>query len=127
MKVVDRDQTNSADITVNDVSMLSKGNNNNNSKLSHNLNNLNSTTCPPEDKMNNASRCSVDNINGTKENLSTEKNPSIPGTRQSFKRVILLGDSMLKSVNGWEMSRKATNCKFSIKSFSGAKVKDMND
>ena len=77
--------------------------------------------------MNNASRCSVDNINGTKENLSTEKNPSIPGTRQSFKRVILLGDSMLKSVNGWEMSRKATNCKFSIKSFSGAKVKDMND
>ena len=77
--------------------------------------------------MNNASRCSVDNINGIKENLSTEKKSSIPGTKQSFKRVIVLGDSMLKSVNGWEMSRKATNCKFSIKSLSGAKIKDMND
>ena len=37
------------------------------------------------------------------------------------------GNSVLKSVNGWKMSRKATNCKFSIKSFSGAKIKDMND
>ena len=77
--------------------------------------------------MNNASRCSVDNIDGTKEDLSTEKNPSIPGTRQGFKRVIVLGDSMLNVVNGWEMSRKATNYKFSIKSSSGAKIKDMND
>ena len=43
------------------------------------------------------------------------------------KVLIVLGDSMLKSVNGWEMSRKATNCKFSVKSLSGAKIKDMND
>ena len=75
MKVVDSNQINHADITVNDVSMLSKGNNNNNNnELSHDLNNVNLTTCPPEDKTNNASRYSVDNINGTKENLSTEKN-----------------------------------------------------
>ena len=53
MKVIDRNQTNSADITVNDVSMFSKGDNNNNnnnndnnnSELSHDLNNVNSTTC----------------------------------------------------------------------------------
>ena len=130
MKVVDRNQTNSADIRVNNVSMFSKrnnnnndnnnNNNNNNNELSHDLNNVNSKTCPPEDKVNNTSRCSVDNINGTKENLSCENNPSIPGTRQSFKRVIVLGDSML-SVNGWEMSRKATYCK------SRAKIKDMTD
>ena len=49
--------------------------------------------------MNNASRCSLDNINGSKENLSTEKNPSFPGMKQSITRVIVLGDSMLKSVN----------------------------
>ena len=78
MNVVDRNQTNSADITVDDVSIFSKGNddnnnNDNNNKLSHYLNNVNSTTCPPEDKMNNASRCNVDNINGIKENLSTKK------------------------------------------------------
>ena len=132
MNVVDRNQTNSAGITVDDVSIFSKGNdennnNDNNNKLSHYLNNVNSTTCPPEDKMNNASRCNADNINGIKENLPTEKKSSVPRTKQSFKRVIVLGDSMLKSVNGWEMSRKTTNCKFSIKSFSGAKIKGMND
>ena len=82
--------------------MFSNVNNNNNNnninELNHDLNNV---KCPPEDKTNNESRCSDDNINGTKENLSTEKNPSIPGTRQSFEqRVIVLGDSMLKNVNG---------------------------
>ena len=57
-----------------------------------------------------------------------KKNPSIPKTRPSFKqRAIVLGDSVLKNVNGWEMSRKATNCKFSIKSFTGAKFEDMDD
>ena len=34
---------------------------------------------------------------------------------------------MLKSVNGGKMSRTVTNCKSSIKSFSGAKMEDMND
>ena len=34
---------------------------------------------------------------------------------------------MLKCANGWEISHKVTKCKFSIKSFSRAKIKDMND
>ena len=34
---------------------------------------------------------------------------------------------MLKSANGREMSLKATSCKFSIKSFSGPKIKYMSD
>ena len=101
MKVGDRNQVNSADIIVNDVSMFSKGNdnnnnNNNNNELSHDLNNVNSTTCPPEDKMNNASRCSVDNINGIKENLSIGKNLSILGTRHIFKRVNLFSERKSK-------------------------------
>ena len=92
----------------NNIDNNNNNNNNNNNELNRNLNNLNSTTCSPEDKTNNESACSVDNINSTKENLLTEKNPSVPGTRQSFKRVIVLGESMLNSVNDWEMSRKVT-------------------
>ena len=34
---------------------------------------------------------------------------------------------MLESINGREMPRKAVNCKFSIKSFSRAKIENMND
>ena len=36
---------------------------------------------------------------------------TIPGTKQSFKRIIVLEDSMLKTVNGLEMSNKVINCK----------------
>ena len=63
----------------------------------------------------------------SKKIFQLKKKQSVPGMKQSFKRVIVLGDSMLKSVNGWETSRKATNFKFSIKSFFGAKIKDTND
>ena len=42
------------------------------------------------------------------------------------KSVIILGDSMIKHVNGWEISRKLQgNCKVSVKHFSGAKTNDL--
>ena len=66
----------------------SNNNNNNNKELNHDLNNVNSTTCPPEDKMNNAIRKS----------FNWEKSINF-WNEESFKRVIVLGDSMLKSVN----------------------------
>ena len=44
------------------------------------------------------------------------------------KTVIILGDSMIKHVNGWEISRKLQgNCKVYVKHFSGAKTKCMKD
>ena len=44
------------------------------------------------------------------------------------KSVIILGDSMIKHVNGWEISRKLQrNCKVYVKHFSGAKTKCMKD
>ena len=44
------------------------------------------------------------------------------------KSVIILGDSMIKYVNGWEISRKLQgNCKVYVKHFSGAKTKYMKD
>ena len=44
------------------------------------------------------------------------------------KSVIILGDSMIKHVNGLEISRKLLgNCKVYVKHFSGAKTKCRKD
>ena len=59
----------------------------------------------------------------SKKIFQLKKSSSILGRRQSFNQIIVLGGNVLRSVNGWEMSHKVTNCKFSTKSFSGAKLK----
>ena len=57
---------------------------------------------------------------------STSKNDNEKDHKQ--KSVIILGDSMIKHVNGWEISRKLQgNCKVYVKHFSGAKTKCMKD
>ena len=43
------------------------------------------------------------------------------------KNVVILGDSIVKHVNGWEIAKKLPNCKVCAKSFSGAKVRCMKD
>ena len=41
--------------------------------------------------------------------------------------IVILGDSMIKHVNGYDMSKKLENCKVNVKSFSGSKVRCMKD
>ena len=42
--------------------------------------------------------------------------------------VIILGNSMIKQVNGWEISKRLqSDCKIYMKQFSGAKTKCMKD
>ena len=44
------------------------------------------------------------------------------------KSVVILGDSMKKLLNGWDMAKKIqTSCKVFIKTFSGATVSCMED
>ena len=43
------------------------------------------------------------------------------------KRVFILGDSILKHVNGYGITKKLDNCKVYVKSFSEAKIKCMED
>ena len=44
------------------------------------------------------------------------------------KSVITLGDSMIKLLSGWEMTKRIqSNCKISVKTFSGATVSCMED
>ena len=44
------------------------------------------------------------------------------------KSIFVIGDSMVKQLNGWEMSKKLNaNCKVFVKTFSGAKTTCMHD
>ena len=38
------------------------------------------------------------------------------------KNIVILGDSMIKHFNGYDMSNKLKNCKVYVKGFSGSKV-----
>ena len=76
--------------------------------------------------------------NNEQEDVSTHENrsPDKEATQSSsIKRgshdkrsVVVLGDSMTKLLNGWEMAKKLeANCKVFVKTFSGATVSCMGD
>ena len=51
-----------------------------------------------------------------------------PKGEKNEKSIFVLGDSVIKHLNGWEMSKKLdANCKVFLKTFSGAKTTCMND
>ena len=46
-----------------------------------------------------------------------------PKGEKNEKSIFNIGDSMVKHLNGWEMSKKLNaNCKVFVKTFSGAKT-----
>ena len=57
-----------------------------------------------------------------KKNTKKNKNSS-----PYCKRAYIIGDSILKHVQGYEISKSLENCKTNLKSFSGAKVRVMQD
>ena len=62
-----------------------------------------------------------------KNNLEQEKDKKPNKEQKKGKSVAILGDSMVKHLNGWEMSKKKKNCKVYVRSFPGAKVQCMDD
>ena len=44
------------------------------------------------------------------------------GRHEDKKNVIILGDSVIKHVNGYDIARKLNTCKVFVKHFSGADV-----
>ena len=51
-----------------------------------------------------------------------------PKGEKNEKSIFVIGDSMVKHLNGWEMSKKLNaNCKVFVKTFSGAKTTCMHD
>ena len=68
------------------------------------------------------------NIKAKDNNRSDKKsNNSSTSVISEKKNIVILGDSMIKHVNGYEMSEKLENCKVYVKSFSGTKVRCMKD
>ena len=62
-----------------------------------------------------------------KNNSEQEKDKKTNKEQKKGKSVAILGDSMVKHLNGWEMSKKIKNCKVYVRSFPGAKVQCMDD
>ena len=44
------------------------------------------------------------------------------GGHEEKKNVIILGDSVIKHANGYDIARKVDKCKVFVKGFSGTKV-----
>ena len=62
-----------------------------------------------------------------KNNSEQEKDKKPNKEQKKGKSVVVLGDSMIKHLNGWEMPKKIKNCKVFIRSFLGAKIQCMDD
>ena len=72
---------------------------------------------------------SLDNSRNPQKTITTDdhKNDTAKGEKNE-KSIFVIGDSMAKHLNGWEMSKKLNaKCKVFVKTFSGAKTKRMND
>ena len=74
---------------------------------------------------------SIDNESRKRPNIVTEKNPErntqSPYRKPSEKRsVAIIGDSMIKNIRHWEISKFCPNQKIYVKSFPGADVTDMH-
>ena len=70
------------------------------------------------------------NSNSNISNRVTETGDSIGTNNRGYedkKNVIILGDSIIKHVNGYDVAGKLNNCKVFVKSFSGAKVRCLKD
>ena len=68
------------------------------------------------------------NCNPQKRITADDRKNDKPKGGKNEKSIFVIGDSMVKHLNGWEMSKKLNaNCKVFVKTFSGAKTTCMND
>ena len=61
------------------------------------------------------------------ENNNEKSKSQYNSDEKSQKHVIILGNSIVKHLNGWEMTRELKNCKVKVMSFSGATADCMTD
>ena len=71
------------------------------------------------------------NTDGSTSNVNNDKSSNVQESRKTpenkNKRVFILGDSIVKHVSGYDISRQNENCKIYAKGFSGAKTEYMNN
>ena len=86
-----------------------------------------SSNCPSKNNSGNENNYAINSNNKEKETGSKTEFKESSQKNGKEKRVFILGDSILKHVNGFEITKKLDNCKVYVKSFSGAKIKCMKD
>ena len=90
---------------------------NNNNKTNNSNNNINN---------NNIQNIETTKKNGTEDYKDKEKS-RVNNPIQNTKRVYILGDSIIKYVQGYTISSSLDNCKVYVKDFPGARVRCMQD
>ena len=68
-------------------------------------------------------------ISNASNSTKTDENKKDQNRNNEVKSVVIIGDSMIKHLNGWDMSKKVhkSECKVYVKSFPGAKTSCMKD
>ena len=69
----------------------------------------------------------VTSINKIGKRIQNKKKINAKKEQKKGKSLAILGDSMVKHLNGWEMCKKIKKCKVYVRSFPGAKVQCMED
>ena len=68
--------------------------------------------------------CKSSNTDGNNSNSNNDKSPNVQESRKTpenkNKRVFILGDSIVKHKNGYDISRQIENCRVYVKGFPGA-------
>ena len=67
------------------------------------------------------------NYNNTIDNNNNNNNNDSVKENVQTRTVYVLGDSMLKHINGWEISQKLDNCKVYVEPYRGATVRCLKD
>ena len=75
--------------------------------------------------------CKSNNTDGNTSNANNDKTPNIQESRKTTenknRRVFILGDSIVKHINVYDISRQIENCRVYVKGFPGAKTECMED
>ena len=75
--------------------------------------------------------CKSNNTDGNTSNANNDKSPNMQESRKTTenknRRVFILGDSIVKHINGYDISRQIENCRVYVKGFPGAKTECMKD
>ena len=75
--------------------------------------------------------CRSNNTDGNTSNANNDKCPNVKESKKTpknkNKRVFILGDSIVKHINGYDTSRQIENCRVYVKDFPGAKTEFMKD
>ena len=75
--------------------------------------------------------CKSNNTDGNTSNANSDKSPNVQESRKTpenkNKRVFILGDNIVKHINGYGIFRQIENCRVYVKGFPGAKTECMKD